>query len=81
MIIKFTHISLETPRLFFCNVMYFLLFFYTCQRSQKLVVFYVVSLFILFLWTFACFNISITVSITGHTNATLGSSVYLEAQI
>ena len=81
MIIKFTHISLHTPRLFCCNVTYSLLFFNICQRTQKYVLFYVVSLFILFLWCLACFIISITDASTGHTNTTLGNSGCLEAQI
>jgi len=56
-------------------------FFNTCQHSQKSVLLCMVSLFILFLWSFACFNISITVASTGHTNTTLGNSGCLEAQI
>jgi len=81
MIVKFTHISSRTPRLFCCNVMYSHVFFYTCQRNHKWILLYLVSLFILFLWSFACFNISIAVASTGHTNTTLGNSRCLEAQI
>jgi len=81
MIIKFTHISLRTPTLFCCSVMYSHVFFYTCHRSQEWAILYVVSLFILFLWSFACFNISITVASTGHTNTTVGNSGCLEAHI
>jgi len=61
--------------------MYSHVFFYTCQHRKKWALLYVVSLFILFLWSFASFNISITVASTGHTNTTLGKSGCLEAQI
>jgi hypothetical protein len=40
----------------------------------------VVSLVILFLWSFAGFNISNIVASTGHTNTTLGNSGCLQAQ-